>query len=154
MQVISSEQARQTLRAAYTTGKNVQCPQGWVPPEDRGRDWVVVNLPLDWIAPNSSAERYDSTVDLERACFYAAGSDQFPPVHLLYGARLYRRDIFTAAVMDGGHRVTAARMRGDERIAALMLKDEFEQLLAARANLSPQTEPAATTAQPEEAPLP
>ncbi|HEP6431526.1 TPA: hypothetical protein VDB83_005858 [Burkholderia cenocepacia] len=135
MKVISASEAHLLLRAAFANGKHGGHCARWVPPADNGRDWVLINLPLDWVAPNAAAERYDSTVDVHRARTYAASVGQFAPIHLLYGARLQRRNVLTAAVMDGGHRVSAARMRGDTRILALLEQRHMEQLLEARAAL-------------------
>ncbi|WP_241025650.1 hypothetical protein [Burkholderia sp. Tr-20390] len=146
MKVISAGEAHMQLRAAFAKGKHDGQDKRWVPPLDDGRDWVLVNLPLDWVAPNMADARYDSTVDLHRARTYAASPGQFEPIHLLYGSRLQRRHVFTAAVMDGGHRVSAARMRGDTRILALMEQRDMERLLEARAAVSTPTTPHATEA--------
>ncbi len=146
MKVISATEAHSQLRAAFANGKHGGNGARWVPPVDDARDWVLVNLPLDWVAPNAAGELYDGTVDMHRARAYADSSGLFEPVHLLYGSRLQRRNVFTAAVMDGGHRVSAARMRGETRILALLEQRDMERLLEMRAALlqDPAAEPRAT----------
>ncbi|KVV07355.1 hypothetical protein [Burkholderia ubonensis] len=137
MKVISATEAHAKLRAALAHGERRHSTARWSPPADDGRDWVLVDLPLDWVAPNAHGVLSDNTVDSMRARTCAGSNAAFKPIHLHYGSRLHRCGIFTAAVMDGGRRVSAARIRGDSRIAALMPKSEMELLLAARVTMQP-----------------
>jgi hypothetical protein len=132
MQVISAAQASALLRASFLAGKNAGHPQRWVPMRGDDADWIHMRMSLDWIDPNEDGDRYDSTVDRARAQSYAEEPGDFPAVHISYGPRRASRGATTAAVQDGGHRVTAARLRGDKNIFVLLPKAEAEQLLAAR----------------------
>ncbi|MGQ0595775.1 hypothetical protein [Aquabacterium sp.] len=81
-----------------------------------GKEFRIGDIPLDMIADNEAGGLYDSTVDLERAQEYASRSaGAVPPVIVLVprkGGKL--------RVHDGGHRISAARMRGDKTIRAIV----------------------------------
>lgn len=73
----------------------------------------------------------------DRALRYAAspiapGSPTEAPLHLLFGPRSILNGHDTAAVFDGGHRISAARMRGDPSILSLMPRTQFELLAQVR----------------------
>lgn len=78
------------------------------------------NVPLSEITPNQEGEKYDGTVNLERAKKYSKiPSDKMPPIILV---EKKRNDDGLLNVLDGGHRVSAARMRGDDSILAIVRK--------------------------------
>jgi len=78
------------------------------------------NVPLSEITPNQEGEKYDGTVNLERAKKYRKiPSDKMPPIILV---EKKRNDDGLLNVLDGGHRVSAARMRGDDSILAIVRK--------------------------------
>ena len=102
-----------------------------------GGGWVLVRLPLDWIRSNEAGDLYDGTVNRERAQRYAAspiapGDPIEAPLRLMFGPRSIRNGHDTAAVFDGGHRISAARMRGDSSILSLMPRTQFELLAQVR----------------------
>lgn len=84
--------------------------------EGNGKQFRIGDIPLDMIADNEDGERYDSTVNLELAKDYASRqSVSAPPVIALEprkGGKL--------RIHDGGHRITAARLRGDKTIRAIV----------------------------------
>lgn len=75
-------------------------------------DSVLVNLPLDKISPRHHALLREST-DPERVKKYAEINNK-TPVFVSYGGRKKK----AAFVDDGGHRVTAAMLRGDTHVPA------------------------------------
>jgi hypothetical protein len=84
-----------------------------------GREYTLEHVPLSAVRPNEAGDLYDGTVGRALAESYAkrpAVGKDVPPVILLSGPRT--KGVLN--VMDGGHRVTAARMRGDETILALV----------------------------------
>ncbi len=82
-----------------------------------GRSYTLQQVPLSYVRANEAGALYDGTVDPARAAMYAKRpTTDVPPVILLPS----RREPGVLNVQDGGHRVTAARMRGDETINALV----------------------------------
>ncbi len=81
---------------------------------ENGRELRHGDVPLDAIRANEEGARYDGTVDMRRAAEYAERGGEMPPVLLVEGRS---GDL---NVNDGGHRVTAARLRGDETIPAIV----------------------------------
>lgn len=122
------------LASAWWGGKNATQPFN---PEikfltnDDGSGYVIAVIPLDWVRPNEAGDRYDGTVDRDRALRYARQSIN-TPVYLLFGARMERLGRAHANVMDGGHRVSAARLRGDPAIKAIMQRSHLERLIRVR----------------------
>ncbi|WP_321820840.1 MULTISPECIES: hypothetical protein [unclassified Burkholderia] len=125
--------ARVVLREAWFGGKNRDNPHArWIAPTDDGKPWVIADVPLAWIRPNEAGVLYDGTVNLERARAYAAAMPRIDvPVYLAFGPRMVAKGRTVAAVHDGGHRVTAARMRGDSMLHAIMRRRDLEQLASA-----------------------
>lgn len=79
-------------------------------------DHYEVDLPLDVIADNQNGDMYDATTKPDVAASYASRnpSDAPPIIASLQrkGGKLF--------VIDGGHRVSAARIRGDKTIKAIV----------------------------------
>lgn len=93
----------------------------------RSTQYLLASIPLHLFAPNEDSERYDGTVDTQRAQHYArrlqhvmavdghdAAVDTVPPI--IAGAR--KADLL--GIIDGGHRITAARLAGTKEIMTLM----------------------------------
>lgn len=140
-QLLDCEQAQARLLSVWNSGKH----RDWgtllsvsvrLAVEDATGHYVEAMVPLDWVRPNELADRYDGTVDMDRAMRYAE-SEISAPVHLLFGPRTQKRGGAQAYVSDGGHRVTAARMRGDTHILALMPLSHMQALLQAREGMGP-----------------
>lgn len=131
---MTHEDARELLNHAWWSGKNAnqrsQPKLHFISNEDCS-GCVEVMVPLNWINENEAGDRYDGTVDRDRMIRYAK-LDINTPVYLLFGARTERLGRTHANVMDGGHRVSAARCRGDTAIKAIMQKSHLERLMRAR----------------------
>lgn len=95
--------------------------EGGVDPRTRLRDgdYILETVTLDAIAPNEQGDLYDSTVRRPVAEDYANRKEFNPPPILVVPSR----DGRTLNVLDGGHRVTAARMRGEKTITILRRAD-------------------------------
>jgi hypothetical protein len=63
---------------------------------------------------------------------YAARTTKAPPIHLTYGARAQQKAHGQAGVMQGNHRLEAAKQRGDGTITAMMPRSHFEAWKAHR----------------------
>lgn len=142
---MARDQAQAILLAAWNDGKH----RDWGTPlpestplahDDPTAHYVEAMVPLSWVRPNEVVDRYDGTVDMDRARRYA-DSTIVAPVHLLFGPRMQKRGATHANVSDGGHRVTAARMRGDTHILALMPLSHMQALLRARESMRPTEHP-------------
>jgi hypothetical protein len=131
--VLATGEAHAILRDAWLSGKNRDNPHArWTAP---GRDegaWVIVDMPLSWIQANEAGDLYDGTVNLDRARAYAKVAAIDAPVYLAFGPRAVRFGRSEAAVMDGGHRTSAARMRGDQSLRAIMRQQDFDHLVKTR----------------------
>lgn len=127
---LTREQANQALGDAWWGGKNKDTPRRDhdYTGNDDGSGWVEAHVPLDKVRPNEAGGLYDGTADPKRVAEYAAKKID-TPVHLLYGERAERKGIKHAAVMDGGHRVSAARKRGDQSIRAIMQRSHYDRLM-------------------------
>lgn len=78
-------------------------------------------LPLALFVPNEEGLRYDATVDQARVDAYMARETRpgegIPPVI----ATVPRKDpAFRLRILDGGHRLSAARARGDTHILSIV----------------------------------
>jgi hypothetical protein len=134
--VMGTVEAHDILRDAWMSGKNRDDPYArWVPPGRDDDSWVLVDLPLDWIRPNEAGDLYDGTVSNERARRYAQAGTIDTPIYLLFGPRAVKSGRTEAAVMDGGHRTSAARMRGDTLLRSIMRAQDFMLLTKVRAGL-------------------
>lgn len=133
VRTIPSAEARDMLHAAYYGGKNKDLkPTPFH--KDEQQDFVLVDLPLSMIQPNEEGDRYDATSNMDRVQAYAKAQITTPVfiTYSAYGARRQQAEGFKGGwVADGGHRVSAARLRGDSHIAALMRKSDFDRLVTA-----------------------
>lgn len=93
-----------------------------------GSGYVEVSFPLALIRPNEEGDRYDGTVVRARMEAYAKCRID-APVHLLYGIRASKHGYLHAFLMDGGHRLSAARLRGDSHINAIMQRSDLDRLV-------------------------
>lgn len=127
---LTREQANQALGDAWWGGKNKDTPRRDhdYTGNDDGSGWVEARMPLDKVRPNEAGGLYDGTADPKRVADYAQRKID-TPVHLLFGERAARLGGKHAAVMDGGHRVSAARKRGDAEIPAIMQRSHFDRLM-------------------------
>lgn len=136
---MTREQAHQALGDAWWGGKNKNSKRidHDYTGNDDGSGWVEAHVPLDKVRPNEAGGLYDGTADPKRVAEYV-GQKIETPVHLLFGERAARLGGKHAAVMDGGHRVSAARKRGDESIRAIMQRSHYDRLMASdRQDLDP-----------------
>lgn len=118
----------EVLNSAWFGGKNSdQVRRSLFEPVPDGPGYVLARVPLFLIRPNESGDLYDGTANRARVLAYAKESID-TPVYLLFGARSVRNGALHANVMDGGHRVSAARLRGDASIFAILKQDHFELL--------------------------
>lgn len=93
---------------------------------ENGRTYRLGNVPLEWFRANEDGDRYDGTVDLVRAVAYSKlDPSEAPPVLALLG----RSEMLN--INDGGHRISAARMRGDLTINALVALPDIAPLFPA-----------------------
>lgn len=146
---LPAAEAHAVLASAWLGGKNRNDPLArFYPPHDTAAAWVVIDIPLDWIRANEAGDRYDGTVNPERASAYAQVPHIDAPVWLLFGPRLLRQGHLTATVMDGGHRTSAARQRGDTTLPAIMRATHFEMLVSARAEAGLPVEVTRSAPQP------
>lgn len=129
IEALAPDQAKRALVEAWWGGKNASQPRTPLNPtgNDDGSGWVLAEVELHLVRPNEEPGRYDATVDPVRANAYASTNIEVP-VHLLFGERAVRHGARCAAVMDGGHRVTAARIRGVPFIRAVMQRADYVRL--------------------------
>lgn len=130
IRTLTTKEADTVLGDAWWGGKNKNTKRTdhAYTGNDDGSGWVEARMPLDKIRPNEAGKLYDGTADPKRVAEYV-GKKIDTPVHLLYGERSARRGAQHAAVMDGGHRVSAARARGDQDIRAIMQRSQFDRLM-------------------------
>ena len=105
---LSSEEAQALIKPSEKEGKNIRTL-------GKG-DWILERTQLSDIRANEKGDLYDDTVDYARASEYAKRDTEFPPI-ILATTKDGRLN-----VSDGGHRISAARMRGDETILTLRKK--------------------------------
>jgi hypothetical protein len=119
------------LRRAYG-GKN-KGQAATSPYPNQQEDFVLVDLPLWMVRANEDGDAYDGTSDMNRVRVYAK-TQIMAPIYVGYNARTSRiqkeEGIKGGYVVDGGHRVSAARLRGDTHIRALMRQSDFDRLVA------------------------
>lgn len=109
---ISYEQARQLV-----AGKTEK-PHGIDPAKhflDTRGVYRLGLIPLGLFKPNEIGQQYDTTVDIDRAQGYALRDPATAPP-IIAGSRKSS----LLSVIDGGHRISAARIRGDVCILALV----------------------------------
>jgi hypothetical protein len=123
---LPAEEANKIINDAWWSGKNAGNKR--TDYALANTDYIVDKIPLSKVTPNEAGALYDGTVNPARAAEYAKQQID-TPVYLLYGDRAIKNGRSTANVMDGGHRVSAARMRGDEFINAIMKARDYELLM-------------------------
>lgn len=83
-------------------------PRTWFHPEDALHTVLLHGcVPVPAFAANESGDRYDGTVCIDRARAYAQRTTEPPPVIATLG-----RHSLQLRILDGGHRLSAARMAG------------------------------------------
>lgn len=88
-------------------------PVTWL---DDGREYRIGDVPLDLFVDNEDGSNYDGTVNADRASDYASRDPAgAPPVIATQG-----RTGGKLRIVDGGHRISAARLRGDTTIKAIV----------------------------------
>jgi hypothetical protein len=113
---LTAEEAR-ALVAGKTEKVGGVDPQVWI--DNTRRTMSLGRVPLSAVKANEEGLLYDGTVNARRAADYAQRPpDNVPPVLLVTG----RRSGGFFNVLDGGHRVSAARMRGDQDIPAIVME--------------------------------
>lgn len=130
IRLLSTLEADIVLGNAWWGGKNrgsKRIDHGYTSNDD-GSGWIEAYVPLFKVKPNEAGDLYDGTSNPDRVAAYTSQRIE-TPVHLLYSERALRKGIRHAAVMDGGHRVSAARKRGDATIRAVMQLSHFERLM-------------------------
>lgn len=90
-------------------------PARWFGDDGDHERYALGVLPLTAFAPNEAGTRYDATVEEGRALDYASRTTPAPPV-----VAVLSRDETCLRILDGGHRISAARMRGAEGILAIV----------------------------------
>lgn len=119
---ISGLDAKKLLKPSEKPGSHD--PAKFIKDTDR---FKVGKVALSDISKSESGAAYDSTVNMDRAKDYASRQGSFPPI--LIGEK---RVSGLHNVHDGGHRTTAARLRGDTHIAALIkIRSSESSLLSA-----------------------
>lgn len=109
---ITAEEARRFLRPSEKEfGIDPRSGKMWV---IDGKKYLLERMPMSSIEKNWRGDAYDTTVDVNRATEYSRRSGVFPPVILT------NKPIDGKwAIKDGGHRISAARLRGDKYIDTL-----------------------------------
>jgi 8-oxo-dGTP pyrophosphatase MutT (NUDIX family)/GNAT superfamily N-acetyltransferase len=92
---------------------------------DKG-DHVLVMLPLGRVYSDSDAGDL-SDASKERVRGYAALNSKAPPIRVLHGAFSASKGSQRAYVVNGNHRVAAARARGDTHIEAMMPVEDWNR---------------------------
>ena len=90
-------------------------PALWFKGDPPDAFYALGRIPLRAFSPNEADDRYDGTVAMSRAVVYARMRTAAPPV-----IALLSRSGEQMRILDGGHRITAARLRGDLDILALV----------------------------------
>lgn len=113
LELISAQTAKQLVSGKTSKPNGVDPAKHFV--RDSG-EYLLAMIPLEFFAPNDSHEAYDATVDIELAKAYATAPDfdSMPPV--IAGSRLSEH----LNIIDGGHRITALRMRRAKCIRTLI----------------------------------
>lgn len=111
---ISLEEAHGMVRGCTDKPGGIDPTMLYATGPSDGRTLVLARIPLELVRRNEAEDRYDGTVDMARAQRYAAMDGTPPPVILKQSTR--EGDLL---VLDGGHRVTSSRLRGDSHILAL-----------------------------------
>lgn len=112
---ISHDDAAKMVRGA--TGKEHGIdPEKWIKLGSKDETLLHGDIPLDQFAENREGRKYDSTVDDSRLNDYASrdGKDAPPVIGVM------SRSSGKVEILDGGHRLSAARARGDDTINAVV----------------------------------
>ncbi len=114
--VITADQAIKLVAGSTEKPWGVD-PVAWFRGDD-GNNVLLVHgeFPLASFVENSEGDRYDGTVGIERAANYAQRASTPPPVV----AALPRGDGCLLRIIDGGHRLTAARLKKSCTLPAIV----------------------------------
>jgi len=130
---LSQEQASKTLHEAWWGGKHAAEPRQAWPTAGRAEPYAHVLLPLSLLAPNADGMLFDGTVNADRCVSYADRRID-TPISVSFSDRRARKALGVApevSLLDGGHRVSAARLRGEAVIPALIPVSHLASLEAA-----------------------
>lgn len=130
---ISGDEARALVAGKTEKPGGVDPVQQIQASEGNGKRFLFGEVPLREIRANEDGARYDGTVDDVRMRDYAARDSEAPPVILVRS-----RVTGELSVLDGGHRVSAARIRGDETVQAIIV----ERAPRGSTDLAPTSPPA------------
>lgn len=89
-------------------------PQRWFD-GDTETFYAFGRIPLNSFAENEAGDYYDGTVNHERARYYSGLETPAPPV-----IAVPSRDGSCLRILDGGHRLSAARMKGCNDILGII----------------------------------
>jgi hypothetical protein len=112
---ISPQDAQEMVRGATEKPHGVD-PEFWFRNVDPRDTLHLGRVSLDMFRENESGNRYDGTVDPKRSADYASrDGESAPPVVGILSTSTGKINI-----LDGGHRISAARERGDSDINAIV----------------------------------
>lgn len=111
-------------------------PAFWIKADKNSRsEYLIGHLPLSLFVENEEGDLYDGTVNRERATAYAQREGEMPPVIAVIPRRRDKTGKLLVndgklRILDGGHRISAARMRGDATLPTIIsFKPEREKAL-------------------------
>lgn len=140
---ITADEARSILAGKTEKPGGVDPAKQINASESNGKRLLLGSVPLADIRANEDGDRYDGTVDMARAQDYASRDPSTAPPVILVRSR----KTGDLNVVDGGHRVTAARLRGDTSIPAIV-SEAAEPAQPTTNQVAPQAESAKTEAAP------
>ena len=91
-------------------------PDLWLAGDPPNTAYRFGTVPLTSFSSNGAGDLFDSTVDRQLADRYRSMKTPAPPVLAV------ERPDGSLGLLDGGHRITAARLRGDVAIAAIVCR--------------------------------
>lgn len=115
LQLISRSRAL-ALVAGRTEKPHGVRPDLWLAGDPPDTAYAFGTVPLASFSSNAAGDLFDSTVDRQLAHRYRSMETPAPPVLAV------ERPDGSLGLLDGGHRITAARLRGDVDIAAIVCR--------------------------------
>lgn len=115
LQLISRSRAL-ALVAGRTEKPHGVRPDLWLAGDPPNTAYTFGTVPLASFSSNAAGDLFDSTVDRQLAHRYRSMETPAPPVLAV------ERPDGSLGLLDGGHRITAARLRGDVDIAAIVCR--------------------------------